>query len=66
MPCIAPATILRSDMCEVCAELKECLALEMAHGRSQRMMTGGNKTISNNQLITTPLELESDIAALAR
>ena len=66
MSCIAPATIQRSDMCEVCAELKECLALEMAHGRSQRMMTGGNKTISNNQLITTPLELESDIAALAR
>ena len=66
MSCIAPAKIQRSDMCDVCAELKECLALEMAHGRSQRMMTGGNKTISNNQLITTPLELESDITALAR
>nr|POE85929.1 receptor-like protein kinase [Quercus suber] len=66
MSCIAPATIQRSDMSEVCAELKECLALEMAHGRSQRMVTGGNKTISNNQLITTSLELESDIVALAR
>ena len=45
MSCIAPESIQRSDMSEVCAELKECLAPEMAHGRSQRMVTGGNKTI---------------------
>ncbi|XP_065626605.1 putative leucine-rich repeat receptor-like serine/threonine-protein kinase At2g19230, partial [Quercus suber] len=64
--CIAPVTIQMSDMSEVCAELKECLALEMAYGRGQRMVTGVNKTISNNQLIMTSLELESDIAALAR
>ncbi|KAM3747460.1 hypothetical protein ACB098_05G037000 [Castanea mollissima] len=66
MSCIAPVTIQRSDMCEVCAELKECLALEMAHGGSQMVVTGGNMTISNNQFIMTSLELESDIAALAR
>ena len=53
-------------MSQILVELKECLALEMAHAKSQRVATEGNKTPSSIPLVTTYLELESDIAALVR
>ncbi|KAL4625904.1 hypothetical protein ACB092_05G058800 [Castanea dentata] len=63
LSCVARASIQKSDMSEVSVELKECLALEMTHARSQRMATEGNKTTSRNSV---SLELQSDIVALAR
>uniref|UniRef100_A0A2N9FBL9 Protein kinase domain-containing protein n=1 Tax=Fagus sylvatica TaxID=28930 RepID=A0A2N9FBL9_FAGSY len=66
MSCVPTAAIQRPDMSEVLAELKECLALEMSNGRSESRVTGGNMTTSSNPLIMTSLELQSDIAALAR
>uniref|UniRef100_A0A2N9FWU6 non-specific serine/threonine protein kinase n=1 Tax=Fagus sylvatica TaxID=28930 RepID=A0A2N9FWU6_FAGSY len=66
MSCIPPIAIQRPDMSEVLTELKECLALVMAHGKSQRMETEGNETTSGIPLMTTYLEFDSDIAALAR
>ncbi|XP_050285803.1 putative leucine-rich repeat receptor-like serine/threonine-protein kinase At2g19230 isoform X2 [Quercus robur] len=58
MSCIPSAAIQRPDMSQVLVELKECLALEMAHGRSQTMATEANEIYS--------MELQSDIAALVR
>ena len=66
MSCVPTAAIQRPDMSEVLAELKECLALEMSNGRSESRVTGGSMTTSSNPLIMTSVELESDIAALAR
>uniref|UniRef100_A0A2N9EI32 Protein kinase domain-containing protein n=1 Tax=Fagus sylvatica TaxID=28930 RepID=A0A2N9EI32_FAGSY len=66
MSCIPAAAIQRSDMSQVLVELKECLALEMAHGRSHRMTTEVNETTSSLPLIMTSMGLQSDIAALAR
>ncbi|KAK4581609.1 hypothetical protein RGQ29_024989 [Quercus rubra] len=63
LSCVERASIQISDMSEVSVELKECLALEMTHARSQRMATEGNKTISSNSVSS---ELQSDIVALAR
>ncbi|KAK7824336.1 putative leucine-rich repeat receptor-like serine/threonine-protein kinase [Quercus suber] len=63
LSCVQRASIQMSDMSEVSVELKECLALEMTHARSQRMATMGNKTISSNSV---SLEIQSDIDALAR
>ncbi|XP_050285793.1 LRR receptor-like serine/threonine-protein kinase IOS1 isoform X2 [Quercus robur] len=60
MSCVPPVAIQRPDMSQVLVEIKECLTLEMAHERGQ------NKTTSNGQLVAASLELESDIAALAR
>ena len=57
LSCI-PAAIQRPDMSQVLVELKECLALEMAHGSSQKMATEANEIYS--------MELQSDIAALVR
>ncbi|XP_035547836.1 putative leucine-rich repeat receptor-like serine/threonine-protein kinase At2g19230 [Juglans regia] len=39
MSCALPAAIQRPGMSQVLAELKECLALVMTHGRSQRIAT---------------------------
>ncbi|XP_050289769.1 receptor-like protein kinase At3g21340 [Quercus robur] len=47
MPCIPSYAIQRPDMSYVLAELKECLALEMAHERTQRMAIEGNLTTSS-------------------
>ena len=58
MSCIPSAAIQRPDMSQVLVELKECLALEMAHGSSQTMATEVNEMSS--------MELQSDIAALVR
>ena len=66
MSCIPAAAIQRSDMSQVLVELKECLALEMAHGRSHRMTTEVNETTSSLPLIMNSMGLQSDIAALAR
>ena len=60
MSCVPPVAIQRPDMSQVLVEIKECLTLEMAYERGQ------NKTTSNSQLVAASLELESDIAALAR
>uniref|UniRef100_A0A7N2N8A8 Protein kinase domain-containing protein n=2 Tax=Quercus lobata TaxID=97700 RepID=A0A7N2N8A8_QUELO len=60
MSCVPRVAIQRPDMSQVLIEIKECLTLEMAYERGQ------NKTTSNSQLVAASLELESDIAALAR
>nr|POE69201.1 putative leucine-rich repeat receptor-like serine/threonine-protein kinase [Quercus suber] len=61
MSCIPSYAIQRLDMSYVLAELKECLALEMAHEITQRMATKGNLTTSNTPFKMTQLEYESDI-----
>ncbi|KAG2722810.1 hypothetical protein I3760_02G143900 [Carya illinoinensis] len=62
--CTLPTAIQRPDMSQVLIELKECLDLVMAHGRSQRFNTEGRT--SGLSLEAIPVDLESDIAALAR
>uniref|UniRef100_A0A7N2KXY8 non-specific serine/threonine protein kinase n=1 Tax=Quercus lobata TaxID=97700 RepID=A0A7N2KXY8_QUELO len=47
-------------------ELKECLALEMAHERTQRMAIEGNLTTSNIPFKMTHLEYESNIVPHSR
>ena len=55
-------TIQRPDMSHVLAELKECLALEMDHGRTQRIANEGNLATSSIPFKMTHLEYESDVA----
>ncbi|KAM4100048.1 hypothetical protein ACB094_05G039300 [Castanea mollissima] len=50
----------------VLAELKECLALEMTHERTQKMAIEGNLTTSNTPFKMTQLEYESDIVPHSR
>lgn len=64
MSCTLPTAIKRPDMSQVLIELKECLDLVMAHGSSQRFGTEGR--ISGISLEAISVDLESDIAALAR
>ncbi|KAM3699608.1 hypothetical protein ACJW31_05G038300 [Castanea mollissima] len=66
MSCIPSYAIQRPDMSYVLAELKECLALEMAHERTQRMAIEGNLTTSNTPFKKTCLEHESDIVPHSR
>ena len=66
MSCIPSLAIQRPDMNYVLAELKECLALEMAQGRTRRMETEGNKTTSRIPSKMTHFEYESDIAPHTR
>ncbi|XP_030968231.1 putative leucine-rich repeat receptor-like serine/threonine-protein kinase At2g19230 [Quercus lobata] len=66
MSCIPSLAIQRPDMNHVLAELKECLALEMARGRTQRMETVGNKTTLRIPSKMIHLEYESDTAPHAR
>ena len=47
MSCMPSYAIQRLDMSHVLVELKECLALEMAHERTQRMAIQSNLTTSN-------------------
>ena len=61
MSCIPSYAIQRPDIIHVLAKLKECLALEMAHERTQRMANEGNLTTSNIPFKMTHLEYESDI-----
>ncbi|KAG6727761.1 hypothetical protein I3842_02G140800 [Carya illinoinensis] len=64
MFCTLPTAIQRPDMSQVSIELKECLDLLMAHGRSQKFNIEGRT--SGLSLEAIPVDLESDIAALAR
>ena len=66
MSCIPSYAIQRPDMSHVLAELKECLTLEMAHERTQRMAIEGNLTTSNIPFKMTHLEYESDIVPHSR
>ncbi|KAL0010247.1 hypothetical protein SO802_005355 [Lithocarpus litseifolius] len=66
MSCIPSPAILRPDMSQVLVELKECLDLEIAHGRSQTLAIEANETTSSTPFIVSSMELQSDIAALAR
>ena len=66
MSCIPSYAIQRPDMSYVLAELKECLAPEMAHGRTQRMAIEGNLTTSNTPFKMTHLEYELDIVPHGR
>nr|XP_023881922.1 putative leucine-rich repeat receptor-like serine/threonine-protein kinase At2g19230 [Quercus suber] len=54
MSCIPSFVIQRPDMSYVLAELKECLALEMAYERTQRMKT--TSLGSSSILKTTPVK----------
>ena len=66
MSCIPSLAIQRPNMNHVLSELKECLALEMTRGSSQRMVTEGNKKTPSIQFKMTHLEYESDISPYAR
>ena len=66
MSCITSPAIQRPDMSQVLVELKECLDLEIAHGRSQTPAIEANGTTSSIPLVSSMEELQSDIAALAR
>ncbi|KAL0010257.1 hypothetical protein SO802_005365 [Lithocarpus litseifolius] len=66
MSCIPSYATQRPDMSYVLAELKECLALEMAHERTQRMAIEGNLTTSNTPFKMTHLKYESDIVPHSR
>nr|POF18789.1 putative leucine-rich repeat receptor-like serine/threonine-protein kinase [Quercus suber] len=66
MSCTPSYAIQRPDMSHVLVELKECLALEMAYERTQRMAIEGNLTTSNTPFKMTYLEYESDIVPLSR
>ncbi|XP_050285815.1 receptor-like protein kinase At3g21340 isoform X2 [Quercus robur] len=63
LSCIPPIASQRPDISQVLAELKECLALEMTNAS---LATERNMAPSSIPLETSYLELESDIAALAR
>ena len=62
MSCIPSYTIQRPNMSHVLAEIKECLALEMDHGRTQRIANEGNLTTSSIPFKMTHSEHESDVA----
>ncbi|KAL4625123.1 hypothetical protein ACB092_05G001400 [Castanea dentata] len=66
MSCIPSPAIQRPDMSQVLVELKECLDLEIAHGRSQTLEIEANETISSIPFTVSSMELQSDIATLAR
>ncbi|KAK7828299.1 hypothetical protein CFP56_030414 [Quercus suber] len=66
MSCIPSYTIQRPDMSHVLAELEECLALEMDHGRTQRIANEGNLTTSSIPFKMTHLEYESDVVPRIR
>ena len=63
LSCIPPIASQRPDISQVLAELKECLALEMTNAS---LATERNMAPSSIPFETCYLELESDIAALAR
>ena len=66
MSCTPSYAIQRPDISHVLVELKECLALEMAYERTQRMAIKGNLTTSNTPFKMTHLEYESDIVPHSR
>ena len=66
MSCIPSPAIQRPDMSQVLVELKECLDLETAHGRSHTLAIEANETTSSIPFTMSSMELQSDISALAR
>ncbi|XWS18926.1 hypothetical protein CRYUN_Cryun32bG0086900 [Craigia yunnanensis] len=65
MSCVLPTSIQRPDMSHVLAELKECLALEIALGRNDQRVQR-ETTLSSNSMEMTSLEMESDVLPFAR
>ncbi|XVF26877.1 hypothetical protein REPUB_Repub14bG0057700 [Reevesia pubescens] len=65
MSCVPPTSIQRPDISHVLAELKECLALEMALGRNDQRVQS-KMTRSSNSMEMTSLEMESDVLPIAR
>ncbi|XWS16271.1 hypothetical protein CRYUN_Cryun34aG0070800 [Craigia yunnanensis] len=61
MSCAQPASMQRPDMGLVLTELKECMAMEMALGRTQRDMTA-----SGNSIEMSLLNEDSDMVPIAR
>jgi serine/threonine protein kinase len=64
--CVPSFAIQRPDMSHVLAKLKECLALEMGSGRTQRMESEGNKTTPSIPFKMTHWKYESDIVRHTR
>ncbi|XVF86730.1 hypothetical protein PTKIN_Ptkin18bG0065600 [Pterospermum kingtungense] len=64
MSCTQPASMQRPDMGLVLTELKECMAIEMAVGRTQRMQS--NMTASGNLLEMSLLNMDLDMAPVPR
>ncbi|XVF83108.1 hypothetical protein PTKIN_Ptkin16aG0106400 [Pterospermum kingtungense] len=65
MSCAQPASMQRPDIGLVLTELKECMAIEMAVGRTQRMQN--NMTASGNLLEMSLLNLDHlDMAPVPR
>ncbi|XP_017979328.1 PREDICTED: probable LRR receptor-like serine/threonine-protein kinase At1g05700 [Theobroma cacao] len=62
MSCAQPASIQRPDMSLVLTELKECMAIEMAHGRTQRVLS--NMTTSSNSPEISLLNVDSELNLL--
>ncbi|XP_022724425.1 probable LRR receptor-like serine/threonine-protein kinase At2g28960 isoform X2 [Durio zibethinus] len=65
MSCVLPTSMQRPHMSHVFAELKECLALEIAFGRNDQRVQN-EMTRSSNSMEMTPLEMESDMFPIAR
>ncbi|KAK6264162.1 hypothetical protein SCA6_019596 [Theobroma cacao] len=64
MSCAQPASIQRPDMSLVLTELKECMAIEMALGRTERMQS--SITTSSNLPEMSLLDLDSDMVPIPR
>ncbi|XVF86728.1 hypothetical protein PTKIN_Ptkin18bG0065400 [Pterospermum kingtungense] len=64
MSCVQQDSIRRPDMGLVLTELKECMAIEMGLGRTQRMQS--DMTASGNLLEMSLLNMDSDMAPVAR
>ncbi|XP_022723769.1 probable LRR receptor-like serine/threonine-protein kinase At1g05700 [Durio zibethinus] len=65
MSCVLPNSMQRPDMSHVFAELKECLALEIALGRNDQRVQNEMTRLSNSMEMTS-LEMESDMFPFAR
>lgn len=64
MSCAQPASIQRPDMSLVLTELKECMAIEMALGGTERMQS--SITTSSNLPEMSLLDLDSDMVPIPR
>ncbi|XP_038707288.1 probable LRR receptor-like serine/threonine-protein kinase At4g29180 [Tripterygium wilfordii] len=64
MSCVPPAAIQRPDMSHVLADLKECLAVEMASGTKWK--TDNSMKRSNNSFEMTSLALDTEMVPSAR
>ncbi|XP_038706279.1 probable LRR receptor-like serine/threonine-protein kinase At1g05700 isoform X2 [Tripterygium wilfordii] len=64
MSCVPPAAIQRPNMSHVLADLKECLAVEMASGTKWK--TDNSMKRSNNSFEMTSLALDTEMVPSAR